>query len=192
MTTYRVANLSTYNKRLILGSRSEMVKAKEYIDLELTPQELSLAKRSPEIIVSEIDVSLQHVRAVGSRSNKDEFYQGTKSTIAPEGERKQRPLYEHMMVEIFGLKSRIVQLETKNAELEAMVKACSYDEIFHNMWSRMDSLEKKLENKPVEHVERVYGAFAPSKLLNVDANPQESNRAIFEKIVDNNKELRKA
>lgn len=201
MKTYRVVNTSTYSKRLILGSRTELVTAKGYIDLELTLQEFALAKRSPDILVSEVDKSSQNTSPTSRSLNKDEFYRGVSGTVAPGGEKKYRPLYEQMAVDIFGLKSRITQLEVRNAELEAMIKACDYDELIENIQNRLDEIEDKFNEQDYQSlIDRTLKALeykssnriAPSELLNVDANPRETNRNIFEKIVNKNKTIREA
>ena len=106
MKKYRVANNSHYNKRLIFGRRTELIQAKSSVELSLTPQEVNIAKRSEDIIVSEATGMSEHV--------KD-------TMMIPEPsptENKSRPLYEHLMVEIFQLKSVVARLEARLNSLE--------------------------------------------------------------------------
>ena len=55
---------------------------------------------------------------------------------------------------------------------------------------RLEKRISDLEKRPVQVVQQGAGQIAPSELLNVEANPQEANRAIFTKLVEQNKELR--
>lgn len=188
MKVYRVVNTSTYSKRLILGSRTEQVKAKDSIEVALSPAELDLAKHSPDILVSEVDATPQQIRLKSRGLNLPEHFHGASGTVAPKGQEKQRPLYEHFMVELFGLKSRIASLEAKNAALEAIVSHETGD-LAENIMVLIKRVSE-LENRPLQIVQSSSANVAPSELLNVEANPQEANREIFKKLVDQNKELR--
>lgn len=180
--TYRVVNTASYTKRIILGSRTENVPAKSAIEIDLTEQEFFLARRSPDTLVSEVDNTPQKIQVDKAKLNQNEHYTGISGTIAPLGDEQQRPLYEHFMVEIFGLKSRIAQLEARNVELEAMIKACDYDGII----KKLEELKKRSIQPSAS-----FGKIASSELLNVRSNPKENNRAIFEKLVARNKEIRR-
>ena len=106
MKKYTVANNSYYNKRLIFGRRTEVIPAKSSVQLSLTPQEVNIAKKSDDIIVSEPVGMSEHVNT---------------SVSMPEpslNEGKSRPLYEHLMVEIFQLKSIVSRLESRLNALE--------------------------------------------------------------------------
>jgi hypothetical protein len=182
---YRIVNTSTYTKRLILGSQTEQVPAKGAVELELTEKEFALARRSPDILVSEVDTTPKKLKQRNNKLNRDEHFQGRSGTVAPRGDENHRPLYEHFMVEVFGLKSRIAVLEARNAELEAMMKSVNYDSIYAELQEQIHLLQQKVNSSW-----RPTGGLAPSELLNVDNNPQESRRAVFEKIVEKNKEIR--
>lgn len=185
---YRVVNTSTYQKRLILGSQTHNVPAKGSIETELTQQEFDLARRSPDILISEIDTTPKKIKERNNKLNRNEHFQGYSSTVAPRGDEQRRPLYEHFMVEIFGLKSRIAQLEAKNAELEASLSAFDYDDLIGN-YLALAKRVTELEKRPTVVVSST-DKIAASELLNVDANPQENKRAVFEKIIEKNKKIR--
>ena len=200
MKTYRVVNTATYSKRLILGSRTEQVKAKGSIEVTLTPAEYNMARSHPDLLVSEVDLTPQQARI--RNRNIELHFEGAAGTVAPPGERKDRPLYEHFMVELFGLKSKIASLERTNTQLEAKNKQLEEDlkrlrditETESNDLAinivRLEERIRNLEKRPVQVVQQGAGQIAPSELLNVEANPQEANRAIFTKLVEQNKELR--
>ena len=191
---YRVVNLSNYPKRLIFGNRSELVQGKQSFDTELTSQELKMVRKSRDFLASPVD---QNFFKVSRQLPNPEEYQGQKETITPPGEENQRPLYEQLFVELFGIKSRQANTEASVAQIEAnMVDDRSASmgvslEMFMEMGQRIQELEleiAELKNgaAPVLR-ERM---IAPSEMLNVDANPQETKRGMFEKIVNKNKELR--
>lgn len=184
---YRVVNTSTYTKKLILGSQTYQVAAKGSIDVELTEQEFQLARRSPDIIASEVDTTPTKIKQRNNKLNRDEHFEGRSGTIAPRGDHQHRPLYEHFMVEVFGLKSRIAELEARNAELEALFNAMHYEDVLRTIQT-LNKRVNELEKRPVVVVNK--DKIAASDLLNVDANPQESRRAVFEKIVEQNKKIR--
>jgi len=173
---------------LILGSQTHNVPAKGSIETTLTPQEFDLARRSADILISEVDTSPTKIKERNNKLNRNEHFQGYSSTVAPRGDEQRRPLYEHFMVEVFGLKSRIAELEARNAELEALLNSMHYEDMMRNVETLIKRVIE-LEKRPVQVVSG-RSKVAASELLNVEANPQEANRSIFEKIVERNKELR--
>ena len=90
MKTYRVANTSTYPKRLILGSRTELVQSKGSIEVTLTPAEYNLARSHPDMLVSEVDLTPRQAQL--RNRNIELHFEGASGTVAPSGEKKDRPL----------------------------------------------------------------------------------------------------
>ena len=190
---YRIVNLSNYPKRLIFGNRSELVQGKQSFDTELTDQELKMVRKSRDFLASPVDQSFFKVSR--QLPNPDE-YQGQKETITPPGEENQRPLYEQLFVELFGIKSRqanseaaIAGLEANMADQDRSASESAPMDMLLEMGMRIADLEAEIK----ELKQRAVGttaAMAPSEMLNQEANPSEARRDMFKKIVNKNKDLR--
>ena len=151
-----------------------------------------LAKRSIEMAVSEEElILLQRLQgfSVQLRNTVDPTDQKARGTLFGE-----KPSYTP--------KVSVGHLKTKVKELEEKLLSREGHDLFKGviLETRLSVIESKL-NYLLDSIEEIHGQLASgvvipqgsttSGLLNMEPNPQESRRALFERVVKDNKEIRK-
>jgi hypothetical protein len=200
MKLYRIVNTATYPKRLILDNHFQILKGKNSIDLECSEEEANRLHRSPELLISEVAKPKNYADCRRSARTMElqnpDFYTGRSATVSPPTE--PRPLYEELFIDLFGLKNRMNALEAGMAIIRAnLSQDRGSDNLLGLMTAVADIQARIVDLEKHEHWDggstrenSSLARSAASELLNVDPNPKEARRALFQKVVDSNKKLR--
>jgi len=157
---------NTSSRTKVLPTTGKLISPKDALKLEVTEEEFDLLQKTADLKIKVI--------STGESTPRTIF--GEKLTIDKLNKKLER--LEESLAEIF---SRLAELETRTA---------------HTLYKNLDSslglkiLEQKV-NYLLDLAEEI-PRTSVSEMLNVEATPQESKRALFEKVVEQNQEIRES